>query len=334
MNIAIFGAGAWGTAMAIHLARLNHRVTLVPRRMEHALELASSRENKDYLPDCPLDQNIQIGCEIFPAIMEADVAVLACPSHGLRELCERIKPTVSSARQLQMVIALCKGVEKETFLKPAEVIRRVLPEIRVGVLSGPTFAGEVAEGKPTAMSFATHMEDELAVSIQEAFSSELLRVYRTTDVIGVELGGCLKNVYAIGAGICDGLALGDNAKAAYLTRALHEMVGLGAKLGGLPATFYGLSGFGDLFATCNGKWSRNRTFGQSLAEGESAQQQMENRKTVVEGYYATENFFHLCKRQKHDAPILSEIFEVVFHGADPKAGILRLMRRELKPESN
>ncbi|WOO43472.1 NAD(P)H-dependent glycerol-3-phosphate dehydrogenase [Rubellicoccus peritrichatus] len=332
MNFAILGAGAWGTAVAVHLARLGHRVTLAPRRIEHALEIASARENKDYLPGFPLDQNIQIGCELLPVLMEADVAILACPSNGLRDLCQRISTTLDDVWNLEMVITLCKGLERDTLLKPAQVVAEVLPDITCGVLSGPTNAAEVAAGKPTAIVLASEAEEALSREIQHAINGPALRVYRSGDVSGVELGGCLKNIYAIGAGICDGLGLGDNARAAFLTRALHEMVRLGSALGGRSETFYGLSGFGDMVATCTGSWSRNRSFGEAFSSGQSIESLLSERKTVVEGYAATDCFHRIVSQSGKEAPLLNEIHAMLYSGKDPKVAIGDLMNRELKTE--
>ncbi|WP_309399772.1 NAD(P)H-dependent glycerol-3-phosphate dehydrogenase [Cerasicoccus maritimus] len=333
MNFAILGAGAWGTAMAISLHRAGESVTLVPRRMEQAFLLASDRENKDYLPGYELPHSIQIGHEIAPVLMEADYAILACPSTGLRELCEKIRPALSGARQLKMAITLCKGYERSTLKAPAEIVQELLPELTAAVLSGPTFAGEVAAGQPTAIVLAAEGDEAELTEAQHAVSSESLRVYRSDDLRGVELGGCLKNVYAIGAGLCDGLKLGDNAKAAYLTRALAELVRLGASIGGKPETFYGLSGFGDLVATCNGEWSRNRTFGEALAQGQGVDDLMSGRKTVVEGYWAAQCVKEIAEKAGVDAPILGEIYRVCYESGSPVKAVANLMGRDLKAES-
>ncbi|WP_309385786.1 NAD(P)H-dependent glycerol-3-phosphate dehydrogenase [Cerasicoccus frondis] len=333
MNFAILGAGAWGTAMAISLHRAGQSVTLVPRRMEQALQLASERENTDYLPGYKLPHSIQIGHEISPVLMEADYVILACPSTGLRELCEKIRPALSGAEQLKMAIALCKGYERSTLRAPAEIVQELLPELSAAVLSGPTFAGEVAAGKPTAIVLAAEGDKSQLTEAQHAISSESLRVYRSSDLRGVELGGCLKNVYAIGAGLCDGLQLGDNAKAAFLTRALAEMVRIGAAIGAKPETMYGLSGFGDLVATCNGEWSRNRTFGESLAQGQGIDELMTGRKTVVEGYWAAQCVKEIVTQAGVEAPILGEIHRVCYENGNPVETVRNLMGRDLKAES-
>ena len=232
------------------------------------------------------------------------------------------------------MLSLCKGIEAETNLLSAEVIGEELSESRVGVLSGPTHAREVAEGRPSAIVFATRGHDTYTLSIQEAMSDRNLRVYTAEDLKGVELGACFKNVYAIAAGICDGLGFGDNAKAALLTRALAEMVRLGVALGGQLGTFYGLSGFGDLVATCNGGWSRNRTFGQLIAEGERIESLITERRMTVEGYRSTQCFYHVCRERDLESPILDEVYAVLYEGKDHREVIKSLMGRSLKAEEN
>ena len=332
MNFAVIGAGAWGTAFAIHLSRLGHTVTLVPRRFEQALAIASTRENADYLPGLKLPLSIQIGHELTPILMEAEVVLLACPSQALRETCERLRANLSLATQLKLIVSLAKGLEVGTHLRPSEVISAVLPEYAAGSLTGPTNAAEVARGRPSAMVLAATKTDAFLAEVQAAFSGPTLRVYTSDDVAGIEFGGCLKNIYAIAAGCCDGLKLGDNAKAALLTRALAEMVRVGTALGAKADTFYGLGGFGDLVATCNGAWSRNRTFGQHLGEGEKIADLLAASKSVVEGYRTTESFAGLCAERGIDAPILAETYRILYEGRAPADALAALMTRELKRE--
>lgn len=332
MNCCIFGAGAWGTAMALHLDRCGHSVTLVPRRMEHALALSSRRENRDYLPGYQLPHTIQIGCEIRPVLMEADAVFLACPSKALRSLCRQISGAMDSAWQLKLFIVMCKGLEMESLKSPSEIVQEFFPKLACAALSGPTFAGEVAAGNPTAVTFAVSSEFQWAEMYQEAFSNLSLRVYLSNDVRGTELGGILKNIYAIASGLCDGLKLGDNAKAALLTRSLNELVRLGQLLGGEKETFYGLSGFGDLVATCSGKWSRNRTLGERIARGEAPESIIASQKTVVEGYLATDCIRQLCNQKGLEAPILAQIHAVLYDRNEPRLALQSLMSRGLKPE--
>lgn len=332
MNFTIFGAGAWGTAMAIHIARTGHSITLVPRRPEQAASLQALRENTDYLPGHPLSNNIQIISDLNQALKTTDIALLACPSIALRELCQSIRQNLAQTSPLKAIITLCKGLEAKTFLPPATVIQSIFPNHLCGVLSGPTYAGDVALGKPTAITLATTQDNETTLAIQTQLSNNQLRIYRSTDLLGVEYAGCLKNVYAIGAGICDGLHLGDNAKASYLTRSLHELVKIGTLLGGQPQTFYGLSGFGDLVATCFGPWSRNRTFGQKIAEGIPAKTILTHQKTVVEGYWATDCFYNSLNQKNLEFPILNEIHKILYHQKSPKEALSSLMNRSLKAE--
>lgn len=332
MNVCILGAGAWGTAMALHLNRCGHAVTLVPRRTEQALALATDRENKDYLPGYTLPGNIQIGCELAPVLMEAEAVFFACPSKALRTLCHQLVNELEGARRIALFVVMCKGLDLETLKTPAETVHESFPEITCAALSGPTTAAEVAAGKPTAITLAVDKCFSTAGKFQEAFSSSSLRVYLSHDLRGTELGGVLKNIYAIGSGISDGLGLGDNARAALLTRSLNEMVTLGALLGGHRETFYGLSGFGDLVATCTGDWSRNRTFGEQIARGSSPESLMQNRRTVVEGYEATRCLMELCQRQKFDAPILEQIHAVLLQKKKPLTAMQALMSRELRAE--
>lgn len=332
MNICILGAGGWGTAMALHLHRSGHTVTLVPRRYEVALSLASSRENTAYLPGYNLPGSIQIAAERAPAFMEAEVVCLACPSKGLRELCQQLTGELGEARQLRLFMVLCKGLELESFKTPTEIVGEYFPDYPCGVLSGPTFAGDVAAGLPGAITLALEEGVPDAGRYQAAFSSDAMRVYRSLDVRGTELGGTLKNIYAIAAGLCDGLRLGDNAKAALLTRSVHEMIQLGVSLGGQPATFNGLSGFGDLIATCTGSWSRNRSFGQLIGEGKDPEVILEEQSTVVEGYRATRCLFGMSAEKGLQAPILSEVYAILFEGKSPKNALQSLMARELKAE--
>lgn len=325
MNFVVVGAGAWGTAFALHLVRAGHAVTLVPRRREHAEELAVSRVNADYLPGLALPPSLVVTSDLDGPARAADIVLLACPAQALRETCGRLHTGA-------FVVSLAKGLEVGTHLRPSEVIAAVLPGVRVGALTGPTNALGVARGDPSAMVLAANTGAPVQ-ELQAALSDRALRVYTSDDLPGVEFGGCLKNIYAIAAGCCDGLKLGDNTKAALLTRALAEMVRVGVALGARPETFYGLSGFGDLVATCYGGWSRNREFGQHIGEGRAAADLIAHRKTVVEGYKTTESFADLCTEKGIVAPILQETRAILLEGKKPAAALAALMTRELKSEA-
>jgi glycerol-3-phosphate dehydrogenase (NAD(P)+) len=332
MNFCILPAGAWGTALAIHLSRAGHTVTLVPHTLEEAMDMGDHRENRRFFPGHPFPRDLQIGFEIKPALMEADVCILACPSKFLRPVCRSVREALDGARSLEIFITICKGLEEGTNELPCNIVEAELPGFHRGVLSGPTFASQVADGQPSALVLAATAPESTRKALQEAISSEALRVYTSTDLVGVELGGCLKNVYAIASGMCDGLGLRDNSKAALLTRALHELVRVGVALGGKRETFYGLTGFGDLMLTCNGQESRNRTFGELFAKGESIKSLIEDKQMTVEGYRTSDCFHHICLEKGIDAPILEQIYRILYEGQTADKAIRALMSRELKAE--
>jgi len=318
MKFTVIGAGAWGTAFAIHLARSGeHSVYLVPRRAEHVAALVAARENVDYLPGIALPESLRVSAEISPALTGAEVLLLACPSQALRETCARVRAALPKNAPAPLVLSLAKGLEVGS---------------HIGALTGPTNAAEVARGQPAAMLLASGLVQESLRALQTALSSAALRVYTSGDLVGAELGGCLKNIYAIAAGCCDGLQLGDNARAALLTRALAEMIRVGVALGAQPETFYGLSGFGDLVATCHGGWSRNRQFGEQIGAGARATELLAGRRSVVEGYKTTKSFSELCAKRGIEAPILLEMYAILFEEKPPAEALASLMTRELKSE--
>lgn len=334
VRFAIIGAGAWGTAIAAHLARCGQTAALVTRRPEHALAMQLARENRDYLPGIKLPENLAVTSDLRAALIEADVALVASPSHALRAWSEQVKEVLADARRLQLFISLVKGLEVGTHLRPSEVMAQVLPGVNVATLTGPTNAAEVARGLPAAMVLAAREPGPFVDRVQAAMSSPSLRIYTSDDLAGAEYGACLKNIYAIAAGFCDGLKLGDNAKAALLTRSLTEMVRVGESLGAKRDTFYGLSGFGDLVATCHGAWSRNREFGQRIGEGKSVDELMAGRKTVVEGHRSTDAFHGLCLERGITAPIMAEVHSILYEGKKPADALYALMTRELKRETH
>ena len=227
-----------------------------------------------------------------------------------------------------------KGLELGTFLRPSEVMAQAFPGLNVATLTGPTNAGEVARGLPAAVVLAVAQPGEFVDRVQAAMSGSTLRLYTSDDLAGAEFGASLKNIYAIGAGFCDGLKLGDNAKASLITRALTEMVRVGETLGAKRETFYGLSGFGDLVATCHGAWSRNRQFGEQIGAGAAVADLLAGRKTVVEGYRTTQALHDLCLRRGITAPILGEVYAILYEAKKPMDALMSLMSRELKRETH
>ncbi|MBN1404050.1 MAG: NAD(P)-dependent glycerol-3-phosphate dehydrogenase [Opitutales bacterium] len=332
MNFCLYPAGAWSTAIAIHLDRLGHTVTLVPYQMEEAMYMTEKRESP-FLPGHKLPERMQIGMELKPALLEADCCIIGAPSRFLRGVCRSIRAAAEgSAKRLKNVVLLTKGLEEDSLLLSTQVAMEELgAQYGVGIRSGPTFATQVAEGKPSAIVLAGNYAADDMRELQEAMSGASLRVYSSDDMSGVCLGGSIKNVYAIAAGCCDGLDLGDNAKAALLTRSLAEMVRVGLALGGKMETFFGLSGFGDLVLTCNGEESRNRTFGESIARGMGIEELLATGKTV-EGYRSCESFMQICEQKGIDAPILSQVYALLYKGMKPSDAIAALMSRDLKPE--
>lgn len=337
MNIVILGAGAWGSAMAIHLNRCGQRVTLIPRRLEQALEIASTRRNAVYLPGVEFPQDIQIAENVAPALHACDVLIFACPSKALRNTAERTKKLLehnADSHKPKALIVLCKGLEAGTLLTPEKVLSQVFPGIPTGTLSGPTNAAEVASGLPVAVVFASSCDTETARQIQQEFSNATFRVYLSDDVVGVELGGSLKNIYAIAAGICDGMRLGANARASLLTRALMEMARIVLSFGGKTETVQGLSGMGDMIATATADWSRNRTFGLAIGRNgiRAAIEKMTTGTSIVEGYYATKNFYDYTEKHQISAPILRCVYAIIYESIDPRDAIEVLMTRDLKSE--
>lgn len=334
LNFTVIGAGAWGTAVAVHLARRGQRAALVTRRSEHAVAMQLARENRDYLPGIPLPESLLITSDLRAALHEADVALVASPSHALREWCQRMATELGGAGRLQLFISLVKGLELGTLLRPSQVMSEAFPGLNVATLTGPTNATEVARGLPAAVVLAAAVPGDFVSRVQAAMSGTSLRLYTSDDLAGAEYGASFKNVYAIGAGFCDGLKLGDNSKASLITRALTEMVRVGETLGAKRETFYGLSGFGDLVATCHGAWSRNRQFGEQIGAGAAVADLLAGRKTVVEGYRTTQALHDLCRQRGITAPILGEVHAILYEGKQPGDALKSLMSRELKRETH
>lgn len=330
MRIAVLGSGSWGTALAISLGRKGYPVRLwgLP---EEAEALSRDRENARYLPGAKLPESIEPTSDLGFALADRDMVVLAIPSTGVRDvavlLVGRLSPDV-------LLVNAGKGLESDTGLRGSQVIREALGEeigARCVVLSGPNLAVELANAIPTATVVACS-DLERASVVQEAFSSESLRVYRNPDVAGVELGGALKNVLAVGAGISDGLGYGDNTKATLVTRGLIEMTRLGVALGADVRTFTGLSGFGDLMATCGSHLSRNLRLGRMIGQGKSREESLAALGQVAEGMHTCEAAYLLSQRLGIDMPITTQIYAMLFEGKSPRQAVHDLMTRDRKDE--
>ncbi|MBW3567677.1 MAG: NAD(P)-dependent glycerol-3-phosphate dehydrogenase [Proteobacteria bacterium] len=326
-SIAVLGAGSWGTALAIQLARSGRRIVLWGRESDDLAGMQRNRENRRYLPGCPFPESLEIQGSLVEALA-ADEILVVVPSHALRELLGTIKATGKSPQRLAWAT---KGFEPETARLAHEVVAAEFGGIPVCVLSGPTFALEVGKGLPTAITAAG--DGALADFMADALHGRHFRAYTSTDIIGVELGGSCKNVIAIGAGLSDGLGFGANARVALITRGLAEIMRLGTIMGADTRTFLGLAGMGDLVLTCTDNQSRNRRMGLALAEGKSQEQAKREIGQVVEGVSAAREVRRLAERHGVEMPIAESIYGVLFEGLDARAAVEALFDRERKPES-
>lgn len=331
-RIAVIGAGSWGTIAATLVAGRVDTV-LWARRPELASDIASTGRNRDYLPDLALPDRLAVTSDLTDAVPGTDLVVMAVPSHGFRQVFTDVAPHLEDGA---VVLSLTKGIEQETLATMTRVVSEVasgLPASHVGVLTGPNLAGEIAAGQPTAAVVA-FADPGTARRIQEAFMSPAFRVYTNQDVLGCELGGALKNVMAIAAGMSDGLGFGDNTRAALITRALAELTRLGLVLGGRPETFAGLAGMGDLIATCCSTASRNHRVGVALAQGRSLEDVVGEMRMVAEGVKTTRSVLDLARKHRVEMPIAAHVGRVLYEGMHPKDAVLSLMTREPRAEDD
>jgi len=328
MNIAILGAGAWGTALAISLAA-RHRVILWARDAAQAAAIQSSRRNSRYLPEVPLPDSVTVTGDFSSALTGNGATLIAAPTSELREVLGR----VAALRSERPVIWACKGFDRASGKLPHQVAAEVLGKLApCGALSGPSFALEVAQGRPTALTLAAG-DAEFAKRLARELHHPKLRVYFSTDLAGVEISGAVKNVMAIAAGISDGLELGLNARAALITRGLAELTRLGVALGGRTETFMGLAGAGDLILTCTGELSRNRRVGLLLARGESLDAILKQLGHVAEGVYSAPAIEALAAEKRVDMPITRAVCAVLFRGASPRDAVQQLLARDPREEA-
>lgn len=322
-HISIIGAGSWGTAISVLLANKGMNVKLWARDKELIEKVKNTRENSDYLPGTVLADNIVISSDIEYCCSEGEIVIIASPSHAMRDMCGQIRKYVSKE---QVIVSLSKGIENVTLHRMSEIIKELMPENEVAVLSGPSHAEEVARGIPTAV-VASSQKRAVAEYIQDTFMTPLFRVYTNPDIIGVELGGALKNIIALGAGIIDGLELGDNTKAAVMTRGIVEMARLGEAMGAIKSTFTGLSGIGDLIVTCTSMHSRNRRAGIAIGQGKSVEEVLGGTKMVVEGVRTTKSAYQLAQLQRVEMPITQEIYNLLFNRTNIRDSVMNLTMR-------
>lgn len=326
----MIGAGSWGTTAASLAARSTDTV-LWARRSEVARRINEDRENSDYVPGQPLPDLLSATADLREAVSEASAVVMAVPSHGFREVFVQAAAGIGDTLP---IVSLTKGIEQETLATMTQVISDVAPGHdpgRVGVLTGPNLASEIAAGQPTAAVMAFR-DQATAVALQAVFMGPTFRVYTNDDVAGCELGGALKNVMAIAAGMSDGLGFGDNTRATLITRALAELTRLGIALGGRPSTFAGLAGMGDLIATCISTNSRNHRVGFGLARGQSLDAIVKEMRMVAEGVKTTRAVLDLASRNGIEMPIAAHVGMVLYEGMHPRDAVMRLMTRGAKSE--
>lgn len=330
----VVGAGSWGTALAKMLSDKGYQITLWAHRQEHVDEIVNERENRTYLPGFKLGKNLTATADLKEAVSSQTMVVMVVPSHGFRDVFQRLLPYLSNNTY---VISAVKGIENDTLMTMDLIMEDELsrlsspPNLHLGVLAGPSFAKEVAAGTPTAVSVAAKSREH-AVFFQEFFNAPRFRVYACTDLIGLELGGALKNIVAIAAGISDGLGYGTNTRAALITRGLAEISRLGVAMGADPLTFSGLGGLGDLVLTCTGDLSRNRTVGLKLGQGKKLSTILSEMNMVAEGVMTTRSAWNLASKMEVEMPILEQVYLVLYKDKPCNEAVMDLMSRSLKHE--
>ncbi|AVX20422.1 MULTISPECIES: NAD(P)H-dependent glycerol-3-phosphate dehydrogenase [Carboxydocella] len=328
MRVAVIGAGSWATALAVLLSRNGKEVTMWARRQQQIEEMLEYRENRSYLPGVSLPPQLRLTADLELALADAEAVVLGVPSHAVRETIKRVAGFLKP-QQHRLIVNTAKGLEEGSFLRLSQVIASELPDVfrdKIVVLSGPSHAEEVGREIPTAV-VAAAAKRETAEAAQDLFMSPAFRVYTNPDVVGVELGGALKNIIALCTGISDGLGFGDNTKAALMTRGLAEIARLGSSLGAQPLTFAGLAGVGDLIVTCTSLHSRNRRAGILIGQGKKLEEALAEIKMVVEGVRTCKVARSLAQNLGVSMPITEQAYQVLFAGADPREGVARLMQR-------
>lgn len=327
-NVSVLGAGSFGTSLAVLLHNNGHHVTVWARNPEEIRRLSEEREHKSKLPGVKLPDDMVFTSDMKLAATDKDFLVFAVPSIAVRGVARQIKPFIP---QGQIIVDVAKGIEENTLMTLSQQIEEELPEANVAVLSGPSHAEEVGRGLPTTVVIGAN-DKETAEYLQEMFMSEVFRVYISPDKLGIEIGGALKNVIALAAGIADGMGYGDNTKAALITRGIAEISRLGVAMGGAHESFSGLTGIGDLIVTCASIHSRNRKAGYLMGQGKSMQEAMEEVKMVVEGVYSTRAAVKLGEKYNVSLPIVNKVNEILFEGKNPREAVNELMLRDSKAE--
>ena len=327
-KIAVIGSGGWGTAAAIHLTKNGHDVTLWSWQKEESDRLKAELENKEFLPGVALSPEINFTSDIS-CVKDKDMIVLVTPSKVIRSTCKSMSTFVNDGT---LIVILSKGIEDGSLKTLTDVAEEEIPQARVAVMSGPSHAEEVARGIPTT-NIAASKDIKYAEYIQSVFMSDTFRVYTGTDILGVELGGALKNIIALCAGITDGIGFGDNTKAALMTRGIKEISRLGIAMGAEPDTFWGLSGIGDLIVTCTSMHSRNRRAGILIGQGMSLDEALNSVHMVVEGVQSCRAAYMLSQKHGVEMPIVQKAYEVLYENKNPRDAVIELMSRSPKNEN-
>jgi len=333
-KVAVIGAGSWGTAIAMVLSGKRVPTVLWGHNKEHQAALAKDRENKKYLPGFTFPPTLEVTSDLQEAVAGSNVICMVVPSHGYRTVFEELQPFLADKVS---IVSAVKGIENKTLMTMTQVMEDVLDtgqnkkHVTLSVLSGPSFAKEVAQGLPTLVTIGcSQIED--AQSLQNIFATKLFRVYAAQDMIGLEISAALKNIVAIAAGISDGLGYGLNSRAALITRGLAEITRMGVAMGADPVTFSGLSGLGDLVLTCTGDLSRNRSVGLKLGAGKKLPQVLEEMQMVAEGVKTTKSVHGLMQKMGVDMPILEQVYQVLYKNKDCSKAVTDLLTREFKVE--
>jgi glycerol-3-phosphate dehydrogenase (NAD(P)+) len=331
MKISVLGAGGWGTTLAILLHYNGHQVTLWEYKKNYVKELIKKRINSVYLPGINIPKEIIITHDLKESVHQRNLIVFAVPSQFLRSVVEEINfPEIKNS----ILVSVAKGIENKRLMTMSQMLKDVHPNLKeeqIGVLSGPSHAEEVSRRIPTAV-VAASIDHDTSKSIQAAFMTSYFRVYSSTDILGVELGGAFKNVIAIGAGIIDGAGFGDNTKAAIMTRGVAEISRLGLAMGARPETFAGLSGMGDLIVTCMSKHSRNRYVGEQIGKGKKLKDVLKSMEMVAEGVETSRSASKLADKNEVETPITTEVYKILFEDKDPVKATTDLMTRDMKLE--
>lgn len=328
-KVCFLGGGSFGTALSILLAKKGYEISIWDRKESIVNDINVARENISYIPNVTIPYNVHAFTDMEAAMRDADFIVMAVPSHAIRSVC---KSVLQYIKDNQIIVSIAKGIEENTYKRLSEVISEELRNNPVVILSGPSHAEEIAIDIPTTVVVSSKDMNSARI-VQDVFMTNKFRIYTNEDLIGVEIGGAVKNIIALAAGICDGLGYGDNTKAALMTRGMSEIIRIGIKLGGKSETFNGLTGMGDLIVTCTSMHSRNRRAGILIGKGKTADEAIKEVGMVVEGIKACRAFYELKQKVGVEMPITDLLYKVLFENKDPKYGVYELMSRDKKDEN-